>query len=360
MSSSPKALPPAPDLREIDAQLVAEFSQLVRDVSTEIARDAVVPHLKQAMVDAREVSGQTVSRVEEKVRDLLAEDRQRMQEALQGPVQDIVAAYEGAQQTLASLASSSHLVDNLQLLAARLQEVRQATEELKRRRQEGERLLQEQARSLQEAIYALEHRIPDAARLMDEITQDRDALRQSAEGTGLLVAHARQLLTQLEGPAKEIQAAFETIRSIQDHLDTLHQHVNTLRNQVDSHATALKETVTQGLVAVVRQAEENQADLLTSISDEMNALKEMGSTVIRTVEETGERLSDRVDHCLQAHAQEWSGSLESLQAQLRELHDTTHQLRRQVSRNRLVLWFLFLLTGYLAVRPFLPFWPWFW
>src|SRR5690606_37144597 len=172
------------------------------------------------MVDAREVSGQTVSRVEEKVRDLLAEDRQRMQEALQGPVQDIVAAYEGAQQTLASLASSSHLVDNLQLIAARLQEVRQATEELKRRRQEGERLLQEQARSLQEAIHALEHRIPDAARLMDEITQDREALRQSAEGTGLLVTHARQLLTQLEGPAKAIQTAFETIRSIQDHLDT--------------------------------------------------------------------------------------------------------------------------------------------
>lgn len=354
MSSSEQALPPAAGAQETDAELVAEFSQLVRDVSAEIAREAVLPGLKQALVGVSEASSRTLSRLEEKVRALLEDDRRLLQEALRDPIRDIVAAYEGAQETLASLASSSRLVENLQLLAARLEELKTAAEALEHQREQAERFLLEEGRSLQVTIRALDQRIPDVARVLDEVSKNREALRAVTERTELLVRQVRELVQQVEGRLRAIDGISETIGSTRDRLTVLGEQVRALQEAADRNAASFHESLSKAFTRAEEQAKERWTHLLARLDLAVDESTATARNVIESLSVTRDHIAEHIEKSITAQTRQWTAALQPIQDQLKELQTTTAELQRHLSRYRVLLWVLVVLTVWMAIRP--PVW----
>ena len=288
------------EIEPVDDQLVAEFAKLVREVSAEIARQAVAPHLEQTVADIHQANQQTVvgiaeankhtiELIKQRVSGILEQDRQQLLDTLQAPIREVVAAYKGAQDTLALLASSSRLVDDLELLARQLDEVREAVTALKEERQRGEQLLDEGRREVLETMRCLERRIPDAARVLDETAKNRETL-------GALV-------------------------------EELHRLISDVRD-------------------VVARIEEALLGLMSTASEELQVSRRQ---LVQELVDVGNRLTGQFDNHLQRHYETWSKSLVSLRSEVQEVQGQVQRLRDQLKRHLLVSWLGIVIVGGLAV-----------
>lgn len=279
MKESDKSLQAASSFDDADAQLVAEFSELVRDVSNAIASEAVVPNLKQAIIGVAEANKRAVESIEKKVEQKLADDRRKMLETLQNPIHEVVEAYRGAQETLAALASSSQILENMQLLASRLEEVRKGTEALEQARQQGELQLEEARRHLYETMQTLDQRIPDAARVMDEAAENREIL-------GKLIEAIDSLTTQVQTTTRELEnLVIHRLPTVLDNLEKTNRHL------------------------------------------------------AQAIEEIGERLTTLVTDRFRESSREWSQDLKDIHERVQLLDATAQALLDQISRYRPILLF---------------------
>lgn len=268
---------------ETDAELIAEFTELVRDVSEEIARQAVVPLFEQTMAEVAKSHKSAVRQIEDKVRTILEEDRDELQKTLQNPIREVVDAYQGAQETLATLASSSRLMQNLEILKQRLEDVRQITAALEKERQHGKQVLKEGQHSLEETLRRIDRRIPDAARVLDEVGATRESLHSLMDDIGQLASDVRETTTQL------------------------HESIGN------------------------------------RVLDTVEGLKEAVYELASSAEETGERLATRIDESFGAHFPHWKKTLHTLEEQMQQVELSVQELRQQVSTNgRLLRWFFVL------------------